>query len=121
MKFKVAAGFSPAALHPCDEPRLCLDGLLFSRARFFYTRNFYLSQRGQDVKTAPATGKMVVNYAQKGLKITLGAKEYTAWAVQNEIDPQTSYFIRATGMPDSIIFGPFSPQDDAEVFVLQIT
>jgi hypothetical protein len=66
------------------------------------------------------TGKMVLNYAQKGLKINLGTKEYTAWAVQNELDPNTSYFFRATGQPDSIIFGPFAHDDQAEVFSLRI-
>jgi hypothetical protein len=64
--------------------------------------------------------KMVINYAMKGMKLNLGDKEYLAWAVQNEIDPNTSYFVRIRQQPDSIIFGQFSQTDDAEVFVLKI-
>jgi len=34
----------------------------------------------------------VLQFAQKGLKMSLGGKEYIAWAVQNELNPQVSYF-----------------------------
>ena len=65
-------------------------------------------------------GKMVLNYAMKGMKLNLSDKEYLAWSVQNEIDPGTSYFVRITEQPDSIVFGPFAQSGDAELFVLQI-
>lgn len=65
--------------------------------------------------------KMVINYAQKGLKINLGEKEYTAWAVQNELDDKTSYFVKVTGTPDSLLFGELSQEEEAEVFVVKLT
>jgi hypothetical protein len=57
-----------------------------------------------------------LNYPSKGLKLNLGEKEYTAWAVQNEINEQTSYFIRVDGFPESIVFGQYSIEEESEVF-----
>ncbi len=62
----------------------------------------------------------VLNYPLKGIKLTLGEKEYIAWAVQNELDALTSYFVRVKGNPESIIFGPYSTQEEADVYVVKI-
>ena len=64
--------------------------------------------------------KAVLEYPMQGLKLTLGEREYTAWAVQNRLDPEISYFIRVKGEPDSLVLGPLSEGDDAEVFVLNL-
>jgi hypothetical protein len=64
--------------------------------------------------------KSVLNYPSEGLKLTMGEKEYTAWAVQNEIDQETSYFVKVNGYPESIIFGPLSDKEDAEVYSMKI-
>ena len=71
----------------------------------------------------PANGvpeRAVLEYAQKGLKVQLGEDEFTAWAVQNHLDAGTSYYIRVQGMPDRLIFGPYSSTDDAEVHVVRL-
>ena len=60
----------------------------------------------------------VLNYALKGMKLNLGEKEYAAWAVQNEMDTDTSYFVKVEGEPDSVIFGPYSENDEADVYVV---
>lgn len=60
----------------------------------------------------------VLNYPMEGLKLNLGEKEYTAWAVQNEMNHETSYFVKVKGFPDSILFGPYSSEEDAEVYVV---
>ena len=62
----------------------------------------------------------VLNYPMKGLRLSLGGKEYTAWAVQNELDPQTSYFVQVKGFPSSILFGAYSSQEEAELYVLSL-
>lgn len=64
--------------------------------------------------------KAVLNYPLKGMKVALGEKEYTVWAVQNEIDSETSYFAKIEGHPESIIFGPYSQEEQAEVYVTQL-
>jgi len=64
--------------------------------------------------------RSVLNYPMKGMKITMGQKEYTAWAVQNELDPQTSYFVKVEGHPSSVIFAPFASEDEAEVYFVQL-
>jgi len=56
----------------------------------------------------------------KGLKLDLGEKEYIAWAAQNELNPETSYFIKVDGFPESILFGPYSTEEAADVFVIDL-
>lgn len=69
------------------------------------------------------TGKLpdqsVLHYPLKGLKLSLGQKEYLAWAAQNELNSQTSYYVKVNGFPESIIFGPYSTQEEAEVYVVK--
>lgn len=64
--------------------------------------------------------KSVLNYPLEGMKLNLGEKEYTAWAAQNELDPKTSYFVKVKGFPESILFGPYTSEEDAEVFVVAL-
>ncbi len=66
----------------------------------------------------PSTSTL--NYPMKGLKLSLGDTEYTAWAVKNPIDTDTSYFVKVEGFPGSIVFGSFSESDAAEVFVYKL-
>jgi len=64
--------------------------------------------------------KSVLNYPMEGLKLALGNREYVAWAVQNEVDPETSYFVKIDGFPGSILFGPYASEDEAEVHVVHL-
>ncbi len=64
--------------------------------------------------------RAVLNYPLKGIKLNLGEKEYVAWAAQNEINSQNSYFVRVKGFPNSILFGPYSQGEEAEVYVVNI-
>jgi hypothetical protein len=64
--------------------------------------------------------KTTLNYPMQGLKLEMGGKEYTAWAAQNELNAETSYFVKVEGYPDSILFGPFSPEAEADVFVVRL-
>lgn len=64
--------------------------------------------------------KSVLNYPMEGLKLDLGEKEYTAWAAQNELNPETSYFVKVDGFPKSILFGPYSTEEAADVFVIDL-
>jgi hypothetical protein len=61
-----------------------------------------------------------LRYPLKGIKLNLGGKEYTAWAVQNEMNADTSYFVKLEGFPESILFGPYSTEEEADVFVVQL-
>ncbi len=71
----------------------------------------------------PAGGlpdKSVLNYPVQGLKLNLGDLAYNAWAVQNEITPETAYYAKVDGHPDAILFGPYSSEDSAEVHVMTL-
>ncbi len=64
--------------------------------------------------------KTVLNYPMQGLKLEMGGKEYTAWAAQNELDPQTSYFVKVEGFPESILFGSYSTEEETDVFTVRL-
>ena len=62
--------------------------------------------------------KTVLNYPMQGLKLEMGDREYIAWAAQNELNPETAYFVKVEGYPESIVFGPYSTEEAADMFVL---
>ncbi len=64
--------------------------------------------------------KAVLEYPMKGLKLTVGEEEYVAWAVQNQLDSGSSYYVRIKGEPKAILFGPSAEGDDAEVYMLRL-
>jgi hypothetical protein len=64
--------------------------------------------------------KSVLNFPMQGLKLQLGETEYLAWATQNELNAETSYFVKVEEYPRSIIFGPYSPEETADVFVVKL-
>jgi hypothetical protein len=64
--------------------------------------------------------KTVLNYPMQGLKLEMGEKEYLAWATQNELNAETSYFVKVEGYPGSILFGPYSTEQEADVFVVRL-
>lgn len=64
--------------------------------------------------------KAVLEYPMKGLKLTVGGEEYVAWAVQNQLDSGSSYYVRIKGEPKAILFGPSAEGDDAEVYMLRL-
>lgn len=71
----------------------------------------------------PANGvpeRTVLEYAQKGLKVNLGQDEFTAWAVQNTLEPGSSYYVRIQGMADRILFGPYAQTEEADVHVVTL-
>lgn len=60
--------------------------------------------------------KSVLQYPSQGLRLQLGEREYTGWAVRNELDPGTSYFVKVEGAPESIVFGPLPESDEADLY-----
>ncbi len=66
----------------------------------------------------PRTSEL--NYPVKGMKLNLGEKEYQAWAVQNELDADSSYFVKVDGFPETVIFSSYSSEEEAEVYVVKL-
>ena len=64
--------------------------------------------------------KTTLEYAMQGLKVEVGEKAYTAWAVRNAITPEQSYFVKVEGTPGSMIFGAFSEDAETELFVVHL-
>ena len=63
----------------------------------------------------------ILNYPMKGLKLELDGKEYTGWAVKNDITENGAYYVKVSGTPDSLLFGEFSEEGDAALFSVSLT
>lgn len=61
-----------------------------------------------------------LNFAMQGLKIDFHEREFTAWALQNEIDVATSYYVKIEGFPSSLLFGAFSEDSDPELYHIRL-
>ncbi len=64
--------------------------------------------------------KSTLNYPIQDMQLGLGQTEYIAWAVQNELGPDSSYFVKVEGYPESILFGEYSQEEEADVFVVSL-
>ena len=56
--------------------------------------------------------KTTLEFAQQGLQIKAGGRDFTAWAVRNEVADGASYFARVKGSPDAILFMPYADESD---------
>jgi hypothetical protein len=36
------------------------------------------------------------------------------------LNPETSYFVKVEGFPESILFGPYSTEEAADVYVIKL-
>ena len=61
-----------------------------------------------------------LNYPMQGIKLSLGEAEFTAWATRNEVSPDTAYFIKVEGFPKTLLFGAFSEESEAEMYVIKL-
>ncbi|WP_028321012.1 hypothetical protein [Desulfatiglans anilini] len=62
--------------------------------------------------------RSVLSYPVKGMQLALRERSYLAWAVQNRLDSEASYFFKVQGTADSILFGPYGAGESAKVFVM---
>ncbi len=64
--------------------------------------------------------KAVLEYPVKGLKLKSGEREFTAWAVQNRIGDDMSYYVRVHDIARHILFGPYSSENELSVTIIQL-
>ena len=64
--------------------------------------------------------RCVLNYPIVGMTVEVAGAPFTAWAVQNTLRPDDSYFVRVSGMPETVMFGGHPGTDNAEVNVLTL-
>jgi hypothetical protein len=65
--------------------------------------------------------KTVLEFAQEGMKLQVGETEYTAWAVRNQVDAASAYYVRVKGRPESVLFMPYAESSDAEATLLRLS
>jgi hypothetical protein len=64
--------------------------------------------------------KTVLEYAQEGLTLQVGEREFTAWAVRNRLGPDDAYYARVKGMPESVLFMPYTDDSEASATILRL-
>jgi len=64
--------------------------------------------------------KTTLNYPMQGIKLEMGGVEFSAWATRNEISGDNAYFIKISGAPNTIVFGPYSEEGEAEMYTLRL-
>lgn len=64
--------------------------------------------------------KAVLEYPTQGIEAELGGTKFTAWAVQNALGPEDSYYVKIKGWPARLLFGGHPGTDQAEVTVLDL-
>lgn len=64
--------------------------------------------------------RCTLHHPLRGLRLTAGEREFTAWGTGNRLSPAESYFVRLDGLPDALAFGPLSDEATAELFVLSL-
>ena len=64
--------------------------------------------------------RCTLHHPSRGLKLALGEKEFTAWGTENTLSLADSYFVRLTGLPETLVFGAFPKEDDADLYVLNL-
>jgi hypothetical protein len=56
----------------------------------------------------------------QGLKLEMGDTEFTAWAAQNEVSTENSYYVKVSGTPGTLLFGPYAENSEAELYVIRL-
>jgi hypothetical protein len=64
--------------------------------------------------------RTTLEYPMQGMKLQMSDTEYTAWAVKNKLTSADSYFLSIKNNPGSIIFGPMTENESADVFSLRL-
>jgi len=65
--------------------------------------------------------KAVIEFPQQGLKLQVGSREFSAWALRNSVDSSCSYYARVKGCPTAILFMPYADESETEATVLQLS
>ena len=65
--------------------------------------------------------KTSLEFAQEGLQIKAGGRDFTAWAVRNAVGADASYFARVKGSPEAILFMPYAEESDAPADIVWLT
>ncbi|MDY6903507.1 MAG: hypothetical protein SWH61_02370 [Thermodesulfobacteriota bacterium] len=62
-----------------------------------------------------------LEYPLRDMKLSLGDREFTAWAVRNNLTQNDAVYVKIKGNPEALIFGPFDPDAEAlDVYTLPL-
>jgi len=56
----------------------------------------------------------IVEYELRDIKLEVSGREFVAWAIQNQITPSDSYYLRIEGTPEAVLVGNY-PGDVGEL------
>lgn len=64
--------------------------------------------------------RAVLERPLKGIGLDFDGISFTAWAAANRLSGAESYFVRLSGCPEAIAFGPFSETESADLFMVRL-
>ena len=64
--------------------------------------------------------KCTLHYPIQGVKCEARGIALEGWGVKNELKACVSYYVRVSGLPDCLSFGPFPDTDEAELYTLSL-
>lgn len=64
--------------------------------------------------------KSIVEFAQQGLKLQAGGRDFTAWALRNQVDTASSYYVRVKGCPAAILFSPYPENGEVDATIIRL-
>jgi hypothetical protein len=64
--------------------------------------------------------KTVLEYAQEGLTLQVGEREFAAWAVRNRLGSDDVYYARVKGLPEAVLFMPYTDDSEASATILRL-
>lgn len=65
--------------------------------------------------------RTVLEYQIQNMTANVAGNTINAWAVQNTLGPEDSYYVKVDGAPQTIVFGGHPGSDQAEVTVLTLS
>ncbi len=90
----------------------------------YYTinnRDFWEDTLVHQVLIAQQCKTAINEYPTQGIQAEIGGDGFVAWALQNTISEDQSYYVKVQGFPKKIMFGGHPGTDQAEVHVISLS
>ncbi|MCD6025572.1 MAG: hypothetical protein K0R08_91 [Solimicrobium sp.] len=65
--------------------------------------------------------KTILELAQQGLRLKAGERDFTAWALRNQVDTASSYYARVKGNPEAILFSPYPEEGELDATIIRMS
>jgi hypothetical protein len=64
--------------------------------------------------------RTTLEYPMEGIQAQVAGRDFVAWATQNRLGADQSYFVKVEGFPHALLFGPLPEGEEAEMTVVEL-